>query len=79
MEDSESSRDSSDSESVVSPKAMVGQMFHRFRCIRILGQGAMATVLLGEDIALKRISPGVRAALITARHRGREMPCELWP
>jgi len=54
MEDSELSRDSSDSESVVSPKAMVGQMFHRFRCIRILGQGAMATVLLGEDIALKR-------------------------
>jgi len=54
MEDSESSRDSSDSENVVSPKAMVGQMFHRFRCIRILGQGAMATVLLGEDIALKR-------------------------
>jgi serine/threonine-protein kinase len=54
MEDSELSRDSADSESVVSPKAMVGQMFHRFRCIRILGQGAMATVLLGEDIALKR-------------------------
>ena len=59
MEDPESNcssadSDSSDSQDVVAPRALVGKMFHRFRCIRILGQGAMAAVMLGEDIALKR-------------------------
>ena len=54
MEDTKSNSDSSGSNEIVSPEAMVGRVFHRFKCKRVLGKGAMATVLLGEDIALKR-------------------------
>jgi len=54
MEDTSTGTDAVDSESVIPPEKMVGRTFHRFRCTRVLGKGAMATVLLGEDIALKR-------------------------
>ena len=54
MDEPDTVSDSSESEQVLPPKALVGRRFHRFNCIRRLGKGAMATVLLGEDIALKR-------------------------
>jgi len=54
MEQPRPSTESADTNGAVAPEAMVGRTYYRYKCLRVLGKGAMATVLLGEDIALKR-------------------------
>lgn len=48
------SADAGDAGGPIAPEALVGRTYYRYKCQCVLGKGAMASVLLGEDIALKR-------------------------